>query len=211
MKKLIISIFLILLLIILFFQFQNYRRLNPPTFYEYSINKNIDINYHNPVLVYDYYRLCYDIGSFSREQWYNYRIDVLFPDQESDESMKASEKFNLMKSKVSEIETRLLLSAKLKKEGFSNEEILEMETRGIGSKEYLTQKLFEEMELKIGDEGQAVLEMQKKLHAYGFKLRLDGIYNQETKAVVTSFQLKKGLVPSGKADKHTLMLLLKEN
>lgn len=211
MKKLVISIFLVLLLIIIFFQFQNYRRLNPPDAYEYKINKEVDVNYHNPTFVKDYYKGAYEIGTFARELWYNNRIDVLFSNHKSEQSVNATKVFNSMKIKVVEIENILLNSAKLKKQGFSNHEIQEMEISGMGPGEFMLNKYFETTTLKIGDNNQAVLEMQKILRNKGYFLRVDGIFDIETKSAVQQFQKKNGIYSSGIVDKRTLIQLMKGN
>lgn len=210
MKKLIISIFLILLLLIVFFQFQNFRRLNPPAQYEFAINKEIDVNYYDPIAVKEYFKSAYEIGVFARELWYNERIDVLYPDYSSEQSIDASKVFITMKSKATELEMKLLHSAHLKKQGFANNEIREMDIKGIGPDQYQLEKYYESVHLKIGDENQSVLQLQMMLNKRGYKIRQDGIFNLETKGAVQQFQRSKGLLPTGIADKRVLIELIKE-
>lgn len=210
MKKLIISIFLILLLLIVFFQFQNFRRLNPPAQYEFAINKEIDVNYYDPIAVKDYFKSAYEIGVFARELWYNERIDVLYPDYSSEQSIDASKVFITMKSKATELEMKLLHSAHLKKQGFANHEIREMDIKGIGPDQYQLEKYYESVHLKIKDENQSVLQLQMMLNKRGYKIRQDGIFNLETKGAVQQFQKSKGLLPTGIADKRVLIELIKE-
>lgn len=210
MKKLIVSIFLIFLLVMAFFRYQDYTRLNAPNDYGYVINAEIDNNYHDQVLVKEYYKIAYEIGSFAREQWFNHKIDVLYQDNESKESQRATKAYNQMLSAVSQIEAQLIKSANLKKQGFSNREIKLMQDEGLSTKEYTLNNSLSSLILKHGDQGPNVMEMQKRLSKEGHVLLIDGIFDNETMGVVMEFQQNNGLFPSGITDKQMLLLLFKD-
>lgn len=212
MKKLIIFIIAILLLIIIYFQYKNYTRLNPtnPSAYDYSINNNIDVNYYDPVMIKEYYKIAYEIGTFAREQWYNYKIDVLYQDNESEQSKRATHTYYQMLLVVHKIEGKLIESSNLKKSGLSNYEIKYMDEHGLSAKEYKLRQLFESFKLQFGNKGQGVYNMQEKLNKLGYKIKVDGNFNRETESVVMEFQKKNRLFPTGTADKSTLLLMFKD-
>ena len=49
-----------------------------------------------------------------------------------------------------------------------------------------------------------IISVQKALNKQGFKVKVDGIADSETRAVIKSFQKQKGLEVTGEADKATL-------
>ena len=108
------------------------------------------------------------------------------------------------------LEGRLLRSAGLKAQGFSNDEIRYMEQQQVGSEEMQVRKFFGRYpQLQVGDQNQAVMNMQKRLQAKGYELKIDGVYNQETRQTVQKFQESAQLFPSGVMDDITLRELLK--
>lgn len=210
MKKLIVSIIFILLGVIIFFQYKSYTRINAHQEYDYSISNNIDVNYFDPTILKDYYKQSYEIGTFAREQWRNYRIDVRYPKKSSEQSLRATVVYNKMLSSVKDIEGKLEQSKKLKDIGFSNFDIQQIFEQGLSVEDYQLHQLFSQINLKFGDEGQDVYLIQKKLNELGYTLRKDGIFNKETKAIVMEFQESKGLFPSGIANESTLQYLFEE-
>ena len=210
MKKLLIFILFILLAVIIFFQYKNYSRLNPPNNYNYTLNKSIDVNYHNQALVTEYYKTSYEIGLFARNQWHNYKIDVLYKDNKSEQSLRATQVYQKMQNTVQKIEGKLTESEKLKNQGFSNNEIKLIEEKGLSPKELIIHQLFESINLQFGDEGLDVFKIQERLSHLGFEIVVDGIFNSQTKDVVTQFQQKNGIYPSGTIEKSTLLILFKD-
>lgn len=208
MKKLIVLLIIVLLGFIVFFQFKKYTRLNAPAQYEYPINPKVDVNYYDQKMVADYYELAFEVGSYARSQWFNHKIDVLYKDNSSDASLKATAVYNQMKASVAEIENHLLLSSKLKSQGFSNADIRAMDSRGESPKQYLLYKKIQNADLKFGDEGSDVLIMQQELNKKGLKIRIDGIFDRETEDAVMKFQLENNLFADGIADERTLLKLI---
>lgn len=207
MKKIIVSVVIVLLLVIVFFQYKKYTRLNAPHSYEYKISESVDVNYFDPSVVKDYYELSYDIGSFAREQWHNHNIDVLYKDNATELSKRATLTYNKMRAAAKELEAKLEGSAALKAKGYSNSDIKTIYEKGLSIQDFEIYKIYGETLLQFGDEDKGVLFMQEKLNEKGFPIRIDGIYNLETKGAVMEFQNKNKLFPSGIADKYTLQLL----
>ena len=62
-------------------------------------------------------------------------------------------------------------------------------------------------ELKRGDSGPAVLQLQKKLNAAGYKVPLTGTYDEATEQAVTKFQADKRIQQTGRVGATTLSRL----
>lgn len=210
MKKLAFILLILLLLVIIFFQYKKYTRLNPGSNYEFKISEKIDPDYHDPVKLQEYYRLSYEIGTFARQQWSNYKIDVLFPDNSSEKSKQATLVYNQMRSSAKSLEQKLIHSAQLKQKGFNNRDIIEIES-GMSPEGIMIKRNIQVLPLKIGDKNSSVLECQKRLKQKGFELRIDGIFDQETQRVVSKFQSSNNLYASGEIDFLTLEKLFINN
>jgi putative chitinase len=62
--------------------------------------------------------------------------------------------------------------------------------------------------LKLGDSGQAVLDIQKKLQQFGFSVGgADGHFGPKTQAALQQFQAQQGLLTTGYVDADTLTAL----
>lgn len=207
MKKVIISLVVILLLAITFFQYKKYTRLNAPHTYEYPISSEVDPDYFDPSVVKEYYETAYEVGSFAREQWVNYRIDVLYRDNSKSLSKQATLTYNKMRAAAKELENRLIQSSQLKKQGYSNADIKIMHEKGFSVRDFDLFATFGSTVYQFGDKDPGILYMQQKLNEQGYPIRIDGIFNQETKKAIMDFQNKQQLYPSGIAGKQTLQLL----
>jgi len=61
--------------------------------------------------------------------------------------------------------------------------------------------------LRVGDQGEAVRELQKLLAGAGFSISTDGVFGTNTQRAVVSFQSRNGLAADGLAGKQTLAAL----
>lgn len=61
--------------------------------------------------------------------------------------------------------------------------------------------------LRVGDRGDAVLELQKELVEAGYPLWPDGTFGEYTKSAVIAFQSRRGLVPDGVVGTETMAAL----
>lgn len=211
MKKLAWIIVILLLVVIAFFQFRNFQRFHPGTDYDYPINTEIDAHYHDPQAVMEYYQTAYQAGNFARSIWSSERIDVKFPDAGDLEEESAARTYEQMLATAAFLEAKLVASANLKKQGFSNSDIRYIEESGIAPDQLNLRRQLGESTLKKGDEGPAVHLLQERLLLQGFELPVDGKFLEQTEAAILAFQQKQGLIPTGVADPYTLEKLLTQN
>lgn len=200
MKKLLVGIIIIGLPLIVFFQYKNYKRFNPPTSYEYKLSSEIDVNYHDASLVDEYYQKGVEVGSFARLRWRNESIDVRFPDQNSELELNAAKYYNQLLARVQLLETKLKYSSHLKSRGFSSEDVKAVES-GIPVEEvkFVNDKA-SILSLKLGDRGRLVWELQKRLNSHGYEHQLDGVFGGATQNALVTFQNDNQLYPSGAMD-----------
>ncbi|MFK7952781.1 MAG: peptidoglycan-binding protein [Ekhidna sp.] len=200
MKKLLLGIIIIGLPLIIFFQYKNYKRFNPPADYEYVLSEAIDINYHNSALVDEYFQKGIEVGSFARLKWSNESIDVRFPDQNSEVELNAAKYYNQTLSRLKYLEMKLSYSATLKSKGMNNEGVIAVES-GVPEAEvkFLNDK-DDFLNLKLGNRGPLVWELQKRLNAHGYEHELDGVFGIATRDALLKFQNDNNLYPSGDMD-----------
>lgn len=209
MKKLVFIIIIITLPLIAFFQYKKYKRFNPPTAYEYKVSDKIDVNYHEPSLVDEYYQKAVDAGSFARSQWKAREIDVRFPDADSQEEKNVAARYNQILSRLKQVETKLINSAKLKKQGYTNDKIQLIES-GIPQAfvDFYSNTDKPTDNLTIGSIGEPVWNLQKILISKGYDHPLDGVFGQETFSALKKFQEDNQVYPSGVLTKQTLKKLI---
>ncbi|MDX1902633.1 MAG: peptidoglycan-binding protein [Thermonemataceae bacterium] len=208
MKRLFALFVVVAITVILFFEIKSYRKFSYPNSYDYVIKtKEIDINYYDSKLLLEYYNLATKVGTFAREQWSNFGIDVLSP-AESTQAQNAAQNYQMMLARIKFIEGKLLQSQKLKSQSFDNEAIEYIEKNGISEKNYKIHKLLQKRVFKKGDEDMAVWEIQKLINAKGKTIRIDGIFNEETEQAIKDIQKEKNVYPSGLLDTDFLKLIL---
>ena len=204
MKRLALLILIVTLPILTYFQYQKYRRFHPPVRYDYTPSDSIDTNYHDPVLLQQYYHNVYEIGSFARRQWYNHRTDVRYPDEGEPEERKASEYYQQLLSPTAQIEDKLIASQELKSRGFDNRAIALLEQEGWSPQNYQLAQQQELKGLKRGDKGSRVWALQKLLVNKGYEIPVDGIFSEVTEGAVKDLQETTGNYPSGTVDEPLL-------
>lgn len=210
LKYLIISAFIILFIWI-GVKYIAYKRYNAPTDHSFQISDQIDIHYHNQLKVQQYYENVYRLSSFANEQWYNYEIDVMYPDHENMQSILANKTYLQMVSTTKHLEGLLSKSSELKEDGLDNEAIRTIEQTGQTAEEYLLSKKFARLELKEGDKGEDVKAIQVELNKLGFEIPKTGLYSNLTKSAIITFQQKNQLFPTGIVDQQTIQKLLHQN
>jgi len=206
MKKILPFVIAIFLGIIAFTTFVKYYKINAPV-YAYEMLDQIDVNYYDQALVSTYFKDIQELESFVRRTWYNHRINVLYIDNESEESVKYGTQFNLLKSKLSFIQAKLTDSYQLKKKGFDNLQIKKIHKEGIPQWHFdMDYRL---LNLAFGDSGEKVWLLQKKLKSFGYDIPVDGEFKNETEIALKAFQEKNNLYPGGKVNESTLRALIK--
>ena len=207
MKRLVSIIIIVTLPLIVFFQFMKYRRFHPPVNYEYVASDSIDVHYHKSEEVEEYYAKIVESSAYARSKWRNESIDVRFPDEDSETELNVAKYYNNLLSRIKYLEARLIASYLLKTEGFSNDEILEIESGTPKAIVKLLQGDRSILNTTIGDTGQNVWRLQQRLITKGYAHDLDGVFGIDTRNALASFQQDNGLFPSSIADLETLTLL----
>ncbi len=213
MKKLFKGLVIVLLALILYVQYSNYKRYSPPSYFNYEINDSVDVNYYDPLMVQEYFKSAYEIGRFARQLWFDRGIDINFQNVEETEIKEAANYYQNLLSITQIIERKLVLSGRLKNEGFTNNDIKLIFEQGVVPGQVKYQKLLKEHlnlnNLTKGDISQEVWELQKLLIAKGYKIPKDGTFGQETHSALIEFQKSKDLFPSGKVNIATIKELIK--
>ena len=209
MKRLFYLIVIIGIPVILFFQYQNWRKFSPPNEYDYQISEKIDINYFDQEVVKTYYQNAIEIGSFARSCWYTHGIDVRNYDQNDTESTSKAAYYNLLVAQTKQLEKQLEQSKAYKEAGYTNQEIIQLLESGMTPEMLRKQQMLEQhLNLQFGDLSQEVYNIQKLLNKKGYSTPIDGNFRNSTREILQKFQTDNGLAPTGITDKATLKVLL---
>jgi len=208
MKRLLSIVIIIGIIAYIAVQYFKDRRFNPPSSYDYVISEQIDTDYHDPLVVKEYYKTALEIGSFARSLWNNDKIDVRFMESGNLESQEATAYYNQLIVTAKWLEDKLEKSKEFSAQGYSKREIALLEQGKSPSDLRLNNKMYL-LGLQRGSSGAEVWELQKLLNTTGDSIPEDGLYNQMTVNRVRNFQRRYNLFPSGNIDKNTLKALLK--
>ncbi|MEL7002305.1 MAG: peptidoglycan-binding domain-containing protein [Bacteroidota bacterium] len=208
MKRLLLVLAIILCGIVGYFQYQDYKRFNPPSDYLYPVSNEIDINYFDQLVVQQYYDNAYELAAYGREKWANEGIDVRYPTND-ETSQRASDYYNKKLSITNKLQDLLVYSADLKKKGFNNQQIKEIIESGLSPTTYIILQNTQFIGLKKGDQSNEVWEIQKMFIDLGYEIPKDGKFGPETEAAVIDYQNKNNLFESGAINEITLRTLLK--
>lgn len=204
MRKYLSLLIVILLAVLIFFQYKKYRRFRPPEDYAFNISEEIDPHYFDPEVVQTYYRSAQEIGSYARGMWFSEGIDVKYPDYDDVESQEAVRHYNRLIGHTQYLEELLKTSGELKGLGFNNAEIRRIVEEGLSPAQVKEEKAFEGFgKLQKNDEGKKVWELQNALVAKGYEMPVDGDFQDETVKGLKAYQEKEGLYPSGMLDFDT--------
>lgn len=208
MKKLLLILAIILLGVVVYFQYQQYKRFNPPSNYTYEISPDIDVNYFDPIVLQKYYDNAYELSAYGRKMWVNEGIDVLYPN-EDEQSIRAANYYNQKLSTQRKLQDLLTHSTSLKKKGFDNKQIKHIIENGLSPASYELLSNQQYVGLALGDESQEVWDIQKMFIALGYEIPKDGKFGVETETAIKDYQIKNDMYASGRINKQTLKLLLK--
>lgn len=211
MKQIIIFLLLIVVFLIGFGKYNEYKRYNSPQI-DYKSTKKIDLDYHNQELVINYHKAIEDLNSFVIYQWTTNSIDVRKPENDNEQTKLAVTKYADKLGIIKYYETKLENSNTLKKQGFSNKEIKILEETGKTANEHISsQKIIKiksmfntSKKLLFGGSSSLIFEIQKQLIKKGFKIKLDGVYKIETAKAIKQFETENNLFADGYLDILTL-------
>ncbi len=216
MKQIIIFLLVIIALIIGYGQYKQYKRFTLEN-YEYKVNDNIDLDYHNKAFLLDYYEAVEALNNYVITQWSANDIDVRSPEDDNKESQEASRIYTKKLANVKFYEDQLLKASKLRAEGMTSQDLVLYEQEGITVQEKLREehkakllKMFNSASngIKLGDQSAFVYEIQRLLIDKGHDIPLDGVFRNITTEALMAFETKQGLYPDGKLDVFTLDKLL---
>jgi len=211
MKRIFYLIVIISLPILLWFQYDRYRRFNPPTDYRLELNPGIDVNYYDPEVVLQYYKYAHESETYARYCWKKHKVDVLAPQLNNPEEQEMARIYNQIKSTASFIEQKLLASANMKSQGYSNEDIRSWETTGLSPENFMIVQILGEPEgvIRMGEEGDGVWKLQRLFHEKGYDIRVDGVFDQETLIALNQFQETRNMKVTQGVDREVLEVLLR--
>ena len=214
MKQIIIFLLIIIVAIIGYGKYSDYKRYTSPEV-DYKTEKNIDVNYHNQETVINYYDAIEALDSYIMFQWSANKIDVRTPEDDDVETKTAVEKFAKKLAKVNYFEAILENSSKLKEQGLTNKEIKFIEEKGIDIETYnrrlksdKIKKLYNSnIKLYNGSKNAIIYEVQKELNKRGHKIQIDGVYRIETFNAIKNFEEKNNLLADGYLDELTVEMM----
>lgn len=219
MKKILILILIVILGIFGYNKYEDYQRYHPKNT-DYKIPSDLDIDYHDKDMVYDYYQAVEDLNGFVTLQWNANRIDVLHPEDDNNKTSIILKEYTDKLAKVKYYEAKLQSSKAHKYKGFNNADIAMMEDSNMSVDDYLSQKEKEAFKIKMvsnfpqapirrGQKSAYIYEIQKVLNSKGYEMPLDGVFQTVTFNAIKDFEAKNNLYPDGVLDKMTLDALMK--
>lgn len=219
MKQIIIALLVVILLILGYNLYSNYQRFHSPGS-DYTSTQKIDLNYHDQVLLQNYYQAIEEVNSYVRMSWSNNDVDVRNPEDNDDDTKAVVAGYTKKLGVVKYYEDRLVQSAKMKSEGLNDKDVIAFEESGYKAKDYnefIKRKFLmdtfksnpEKYSLKVGDYSPFIYELQKILVKKGHNIPIDGLFRDITFTAVYNFEKENGLFPDGKIDAVTLDYLLR--
>jgi len=197
----------ILIIILGFYGYKTYKRQNMPQEALVENSNEIDTEYHNLSLLYDYYELTNDMNALSKTTWYNMLEDIRNSQSTDPDFILEQNKFAQKSLIRQRIESKLIQSKKLKEnKSYDNFDVLQLETRNNYSK--LEKNNF--VIFSRGDEGENIEVFQEMLNKLGYDIIDDGFFKQETEMAVKKYQKSKNKPTTGYVDSDTYQSIVKE-
>ena len=135
MKKILITILIVIILIFAYNQYKDYKRFHPNVSH-YVISEKADKNYFDQTLVYDYLEAIEMLNGYMIMQWSANEIDVRNPEDDDRQTEYAVNIYNKKLAKVKYFEGILEQSTQLKETGLSNKDVRFLLEQGISEQEY---------------------------------------------------------------------------
>ena len=215
MKQIIIVLLIIIAALIGYGKYSQYQRYNSPGA-DYEKKDNIDLSYHNQEVVMNYHAAVESLNSYVATQWSANHIDVRTPKKDDKETEVSVANYAKKMANVKYYEAILEQSLLLKEKGISNVDIKHLEQTGIdletqkkATKIEMIKNMFNpSIAIKTRDKSAFIYEVQKRLVANGFEIKVDGIYLDETSDAIKAFEKNNKLFADGKLDAITVDLLI---
>ncbi|KJD36599.1 hypothetical protein PW52_02835 [Tamlana sedimentorum] len=218
MKKILITILVVIIIIFAYNEYKDYKRFHPETS-SYKSCDCVDLDYYNKTIVYDYFNAIENLNGYVLMQWSANEIDVKSPENDNKETEYAVNQYREKLAKIKYFEAILAQSKKLKNKGFNNADVKSFELEGLSLDAYNKKLKAEKYKnqlmssipkenLNYGRGSAFVYEVQKILINKGYNIPLDGIFRSETRNAIIDFETKHNLFPDGQIDESTLEALL---
>jgi hypothetical protein len=219
MKQIIITLLVVLLLILGFNLYSEYKRFHSPGS-DYVSTQKIDLNYYDSTTLQNYYQAIEEVNAYVRTAWANDDVDVRNPEDDDEDTKAVVSGYTKKLGIVKLYEEKLVQSAKMKSEGLNDKDVIAFEESGFKAKDYnefIKRKFLidtfksnpEKYSLKLGDFNSFVFELQKILVKKGYDIPVDGLFKDTTLKAIGAFEQKNGLFADGKVDAVTLDYLLR--
>lgn len=219
MKQIIITLLVVLLLILGFNLYSDYKRFHSPGS-DYVSTQKIDLNYYDSTTLQNYYQAIEEVNAYVKTAWANDDVDVRNPEDDDEDTKAVVSGYTKKLGIVKLYEEKLVQSAKMKSEGLNDKDVIAFEESGFKSKDYnefIKRKFLmetfksnpEKYSLKLGDFNSFVFELQKILVKKGYNIPVDGLFKDTTLKAIGAFEQKNGLFADGKIDAVTLDYLLR--
>lgn len=219
MKQIIIALLTSIVLILSYNLYKNHQRFHSPEI-DYVCKQNIDKNYHNKIVLQNYYQAIEDVNNYVRSAYVNNDVDVRNPERTDIDTKAVVVEYTKKLGIVKMYENQLVQSAKIKSEGLTDNEVITFEQSGYVGKdydEYIKKKFLldtfnnnpDKYSLNIGDYNSFVFELQKILVKKGYNIPIDGIFKDVTLNAISQFEQQNELLADGKLDALTLNYLLR--
>ncbi len=200
MKKIII--FLLLVLVGLY-GFNTYQRIQRFNVKNYSYQP-IDIPVGSEErLIKQYHIAIEELNGDVISQWSFHNIDVRNPKDDTEITKNAVDTYRKKLGYVKYLEARLKEAA--------TAVIASGKVKVIQENNNAVRDIFKQSkrELRLGDKGVLVFEIQRILNKKGASIKQDGLFKEETFQALKDFESKEGLYVDGKLDFLTLEYLLR--
>lgn len=215
MKKLLIVLIMVIVLIFAYNQYKEYQRFHPEN-YNYKTSQNIDLEYFNQDVVYNYFEAVQVLNGFAAMQWNVNEINVKSPEDDDESTTFVVNEYRKKLAKVKYYEAKLEASKQLKDEGLTNAQIkakLEGNTAPKNSEVAEFNAKIKSMfnpssKIRLGEKSAFIYEIQKLLVKKGYDIPLDGVYKNITQDAIYKFEENNNLFPDGNLDVLTLDALL---
>lgn len=209
MKRLLFLVLIITLPVIAFFEWMAYKRAHFPADFIYQTSDSLDINYHQPEVVAEYFQSATELEQYGRYCWKEYKLDVLGDRPVESPQKDLVKAYQQKLAHVRHTEALLKRSYALKQKGLQDKVVqlmLEHDMTESDLEAYLF--LGEKKNLEFEDQGEGVFKAQQILKQKGYDLPVDGYFEKKTLEAVKAFQRSAGIFPTGKIGDLTVKKLL---
>jgi hypothetical protein len=208
MKQIIIFLLLVIIALIGYGKYSQYKRYNSPEV-NYKTETVLNLDNQNPETIRDYYDAVENLNSYVMMQWTANGIDVRTPEDDDAETKIAVDTYS---KKISYIK---YLEEKLSKPFNENSSLdtknlnkINLVSSDKSDKIAKIKSLFNPcVKLYNGQKNPLIFEVQKQLNKLGYKVETDGVYRFETLEAIKSFEEKNDLLIDGYLDVLTLEMM----